>query len=106
MQSGWASRVSLARMCYCSRTSLPPLYSKRRNRDRNARPRRLSLKAPSGSTSAATSRTSMPPTWTMSSRAGAALTLSLAVLTSADQAGLLARFIVHHTLKLHLQFAV
>src|SRR5208282_5313044 len=67
---------------YCSSTSLPALYSKRRSRDRNDRPRRLSLSASSGITSAATSRTTRSPTSTLSSLAGAARTVPFAVLTS------------------------
>ena len=43
---------------YCSSTSLPSLYSNRRNRDKNDRPSRLPLSASSGRTSAGTSRTS------------------------------------------------
>ena len=52
--------------------ALPSLYSKRRSRDRKDRPSKFSLKASSGRTSAATSRTSRLPISTRSRYADAA----------------------------------
>ena len=68
---------------YCSSTIVPLAYSKRRSFDRNDSPSRFSDSASSGSTMASTSRTTIPPTSTRSSRARAALMVPFAVETTA-----------------------